>query len=158
VQAAESIARLKLFDRIEGLDATAVLTLIADAVTHHPEIMVDHLEWLMIDNPEALQWISVASLENAPVPTGINQVMRQSLDSSDEARILIGAQISLEGTVQEVTLRARQAAFENFVSSLKDSPLVASVEVVTSPLEYAVSSEIDDSDLRFSLQIFHWPS
>ena len=112
----------------------------------------------MIDNPEALQWISVASLENAPVPTGINQVMRQSLDSSDEARILIGAQISLEGTVQEVTLRARQAAFENFVSSLKDSPLVASVEVVTSPLEYAVSSEIDDSDLRFSLQIFHWPS
>ena len=158
VQAAESIARLKLFDRIEGLDATAVLTLIADAVTHHPEIMVDHLEWLMIDNPEALQWISVASLENAPVPIGINQVMRQSLDSSDEARILIGAQISLEGTVQEVTLRARQAAFENFVSSLKDSPLVASVEVVTSPLEYAVSSEIDDSDLRFSLQIFHWPS
>ena len=158
VQAAESLARLELYKRIERLDATAVLTLIADAVTHHPEIKIDHLEWLTTDDTEALQWINVASLENAPVPNGINQVLRQSLDVSDRARIMIGTQIALEGSVRELTLRERQAVFEKFVRSLKASPVVASVEVVSSPLEYAVSSEVLDSDLRFSLQILHWPS
>ena len=71
---------------------------------------------------------------------------------------MIGTQIALEGSVRELTLRGRQAVFENFVRSLKASPVVASVEVVSSPLEYAVSSEVLDSDLRFSLQILHWPS
>ena len=77
------------------------------------------MEWLATDNTEALQWINVASLENAPVPNGINQVLRQSLDVSDGARIMIGTQIALEGSVRELTLRERQAVFEKFVRSLK---------------------------------------
>ena len=71
---------------------------------------------------------------------------------------MIGAQIGIEGSVREVTLRDRQAVFNQFVSSLETSPFVASVEVVTSPLEHAVSSDVDGSDLRFSLQILHWSS
>ena len=132
--------------------------MIADTVTRHPKIMLDHLEWLMIDNEEALQWIDVASLENAPVPSGIGRVLKQSLDGTEISRTIIGAQIGIEGSVREVTLRDRQAVFNKFVSSLETSPFVASVEVVTSPLEHAVSSDVDGSDLRFSLQILHWSS
>ncbi len=158
LRAAESIARLELFHRIERLETAAMLTLIADAVTRHPEIMLDRLEWLMTDNAEALQWISVTSLENAPVPSGIRQVLNQSLDNTEELQIRTGTQIALEGSVKEVTLRGRQAVFEKFISSLESSPAIASVEVVISPLEYAVSSEVDDSDSRFSVQIFQWSS
>ena len=158
VQAAELIERLKQFDHIETLDAAEVLTLIADTVTRHPKIMLDHLEWLMIDNEEALQWIDVASLENAPVPNGIGRVLKQSLDGTEISRTIIGAQIGIEGSVRAVTLRDRQAVFNKFVSSLETSPFVAYVEVVTSPLEHAVSSDVDGSDLRFSLQILHWSS
>ena len=153
VQAAESIARLEQFDRVERVDAAEVLTLVADTVTQHPQIMLDHLEWLIIDDEEALQWIDVVSLENASVPSGIGRVLRQSLDDTEVSRTMTGAQIGIEGSVREVTLRDRHAVFNKFVSSLETSPFIASVKVVTSPLEHAVSSNVDGSDLRFSLQI-----
>ena len=158
VQAANALETMEAFGRIEKLDAAAVLTLVADAVTLHPGIQLDRLEWLLTDNEEALQWTGVASLEHAPVPRIIQQVSKQSLDESAPARLRMGAQIAIEGSVHEATLRGKQALFNGFVNTLETTPNIASVEVVTSPLEHAATSELKGSDFQFSIQIFHWPS
>jgi len=158
VQTADSLARLDLFNQIYYLNAAGVLTLIGDAVTQHPEIELDRIEWLLTDNREATQWVSVPSLDNAPVPVSINKVLDQSPHNAEATRIKTGTQIVIEGSVKDSTLRERQAVFEEFVATLSSLSDIDSVQIVSSPLDNASSSERSDADQLFSLQVFHWPS
>jgi|GEM_PF-3027789 len=141
IKAAEALVRVQLFKRIEYLDIAAVLKLVADAVTEHPGIELDSLEWVLTDTHEAMEWVNVASLENAAVPVAIKHVLSQSLDEADDTRVKTGVQIAIEGSVQDISLRGRQRRFEKFVDSLVSVPNITSVKVVTSPLKSASAGE-----------------
>lgn len=140
--AADSLFMMDELSRESQLDATFLLTSIARVISAAPEITIDRLAWISLENNELFETLTHGSM--AVVPRA--SVVEEDIDK--------GMQVQIEGVVSVSTLAHQKNKFDSFLRGLEKLPSIREVRILESPLDSAMSSGAQINEVgRFRLAL-----
>lgn len=127
-----SLMRIKNHQAVKPLNPDIVLTTVAEAITHFPEVTLNGLSWTITDDNHLLD-------ETFTSAAGV--LVRDTIWREDAPRTQV--QLEISGTVDGAGgLRNKQDTIDSFVAHLKSMSGIRLVTVLESPVE-AVRSSAD---------------
>jgi len=127
---ANSLERINRHKSVESPDPETIMSTIAQALTHFPEVTLNGLTWAVVEENDFLDQ-TMTSI------AGVTARERLWSDVTAQAQI----QLELSGTVDSSgNLREKQSTVDSFVSYLEGVPGIRFVSLLDSPVEAARSS------------------
>lgn len=126
--AADSLFIMDELSRVSQPNADVLLTSIARVLTEAPDITIDRLAWISLEDNELFETLTHGSLAVTPRTSIVD-----TLGSSN-------VQMQIEGTVSVAALADQKSKLDKFVNELKILSTVSLVRILESPLDSALSS------------------
>ena len=127
---------LRMSDRLDsgyGITPQNLLENLGTVLTSMPSIILDTLIWVSTDSQENYESLTYV-LSSVP--------HRQSLNVVDAPAV---QQVEIAGSVSADTLNTQKRRFDQFVKALQTIPGAGPVIVLESPVDSALSSDVDDN-------------